>query len=344
VKTKNKGYALPRTPQRIKAILLLLSFALILSGCEAKLDLEGVEQSLSKSVRRTDQLQAVTDNGTVVTAVGSDGLILTHPKATDFGVSQQWVRIELTGQPNFIDITSCPDNSMVALAVERQIWISTNNGQNWVKSDLPTQEEMLSVACTPKGDYWIVGSFSTLLHSTNQGESWTEISFDEDALLTKVQFIDAQHGFVAGEFGLLAKTEDGGQSWQHSNSIPGEFFPQDGYFADLQRGWVSGLGGKILHTTDGGETWKDQETPFSYPLYCFHAKDDRLFVFGDNGVALELDGQRWRALDHPPVSSYFRDGTLLTDNRLLAAGGIGTLFTIDTESKQSLNGGQTDAR
>lgn len=322
----------------------MLAFQLIMSGCEAKLELDGIDQSLSKSVRRTDHLLSVTDNETVVTAVGYAGLILTRPKSRESETLQQWIRTEITGEPNFLDIDSCPDNSMVALAVEKQVWISTDDGQSWTKSDLPTQEEMLSLTCTPAGDYWIVGSFSTLMHSTNQGKSWTELSFDEDAILTHVQFLDAQHGFITGEFGLLAKTEDGGQSWQSSHNIPDEFYPQDGYFADLQTGWVAGLGGIILHTTDGGETWQNQETPFTNPLYGFHAKGDRLFAFGDNGVALELEGQHWVALDTPPTSNYLREGKLLNNNSLLAVGGRGTLITIGVEPKQSLNGGYADAR
>ncbi|MBE9535264.1 MAG: hypothetical protein IMF03_09690, partial [Proteobacteria bacterium] len=121
-RTGRKRYS--SSPKSITTLALLGLF-LILSGCEARLNLDGVEEESHKSVRRTDQFQDLTTNGTVIIAVGSAGLILTSPKVSGPEEPLQWTRTELEGQPNFIDIDSCPDGSMVALAVERQIWIST---------------------------------------------------------------------------------------------------------------------------------------------------------------------------------------------------------------------------
>lgn len=329
---------------KVKAVVSMLALPWLLLGCEAQLDLDGIDQERGKSVRRTDQFQDLTTNGTVITVVGSSGLIVTSPKMSDPEEPLLWTRTELDGQPNFIDIDSCPDNSMVALAVERQIWISTNNGQNWIKSDLPTQEDMLSLTCTPNGDYWVVGSFSTLLHSTDKGTSWNEQSLGDDAILTQIQFFDAQNGLLIGEFGLIAKTEDGGQNWQSANTIPNEFYPMGSYFADPQRGWVAGLDGVILHTRDGGDSWEMQETPTNFPLYGFHAKDDRLFAFGDHNTVLELKDQQWTALDTPHSPAYVRDGGVIADARLLVAGGRGTLFTVNIKQAQSSIGSHTNAK
>lgn len=313
---------------RVKAVFLLLVLPWLVCGCEAQLDLDGVNQERGKSVRRTDQLLALTTNGTVVTAVGSAGLILTSPRESNPESSRQWTRTELTGQPNFIDIDSCPDHSMIALAVEHQIWISTNDGQSWIKSDLPTQEDMLSLTCTPGGDYWVVGSFSTMLHSSDQGESWDESSLGADAMLTQVQFFDARQGVISGEFGLTAKTDDGGQDWQSANNMPDDFYPEGSYFADPQRGWVAGLNGAILYTGDGGDSWERQATPTNFPIYGFYAKAGQLFAFGDHGTVLELDTRHWVALDTPKLPVYVRDGVAVTDDLLMVTGGSGALFTV----------------
>ncbi|WP_051361381.1 YCF48-related protein [Desulfuromonas sp. TF] len=323
-------------PRKIKTVLLLLAFPLLLMGCEAKLDLDGVHQERTKSVRRTDNFQAVATNEAVVTVVGDTGVIITSPKPNGIKEPLQWTRTGLMGKPNLIDIDSCPDNSLIALSVEQQVWISIDNGQDWTKSDLPTREDMLSLTCAPNGDYWVVGSFTTLLHSTNQGKSWKENSLDQDAMLTKIKFLDAQNGFVLGEFGLTAKTEDGGQSWQRFGMLPADFYPQDSYFADLQHGWAAGLYGTILHTTDGGATWRRQETPTDFPLYGFHAEGGRLFVFGEHGTVLELSDQRWVALDtsHLHANGYLRDGEVLADDLLLVAGGRGTIITTNTKQEQ----------
>lgn len=330
---------------RIKTLMFLAAFPLILIGCEARLNLEGVNKELTKPVRRTDNFQALTSNGTVITAVGDSGLILTSPKESNTEDALQWTRTKIEGQPNFIDIVACPDNSMIALSVERQLWTSINNGQKWTKSDLPTKETVVSLACVPNGDYWIVGTATTLLHSTDKGGSWSKNSLNEDATLTHIQFFDAQHGLVFGEFGLMAKTEDGGKSWQRAPKMPDNFYPMGVYFTDSQRGWVAGLSGTILRTDDGGKSWKRQETPTSSPLYGFRAMGDRVFAFGDNYTVIELDGQRWVALDIPHLSSaYLRDAKVINDNILLVAGGNGTLSSVKIKQKLSLPGGLSNAR
>lgn len=338
---KEKSSSLYRKSLVALSLLALLG---VLSGCEAKLDLDGVKQEQAKSVRRTDQFQALTDNGNVVTAVGFNGLILTNPRVSDPEASWKWKRTELVGRPNLIDIDSCPDSSMIALSVERQVWISANNGQDWTMSKLPTQESMLSLTCAPNGDYWAVGSFTTLLHSTDHGETWRENSLDEDAILTTIQFLDAQNGYVLGEFGTIAKTGDGGQSWQRAKKIPNEFYPQGSYFIDSRHGWVAGLSGVILYTPDGGETWERQEAPTKSPLYSIHGKGGRLFVVGDNYTVLELSGQGWVALDTPHLSTYLRNAEIVNDDLLLVAGGNGTLSAVEIKHEQSLAGGLSNAR
>lgn len=339
MKKKNEENGRPRMSLRIKAILSLLTIALILSGCEAKLDLNDVDHEKAKPVYRTDQLLAVTSNGTVNTVVGSFGLVLNSPKVSFGGKPLQWTRTVLPGEPSFIDIDTCPDNSMIALAAEHQLWLSSENGQEWVKKEIPTREDVLSMTCSPNGDYWVVGSFSTILRSVDKGENWTESSLDEDAILTQIQFIDAQHGIISGEFGMLAKTEDGGQNWRPSHNIPNEFYPEGSYFSDLQHGWVGGLKGTIFYTADGGESWEQQETPTEAPIYDFYAVNDRLFAFGSNTTALELVGQRWMLVDTPHLSTYLRDGLIIADNQLLIIGGKGLMLTIDIKRKQSTTEG-----
>lgn len=323
---------------------MLAAFPLILFGCEARLDLGGVKKELAKSVRRTDNFQGLVNNGTVITAVGDNGLILTSPKASNPEDARQWTRTTIEGRPNFIGITTCPDNSMIALSAERQLWTSINNGLKWTKSELPTKESVLSLACAPNGDYWVGGSRTTLLHSTDKGGTWSVSSLNEDAVITQIQFFDTQNGLVLGESGLMAKTVDGGKSWHPAPKIPDAFYPLGSYFSDSQHGWISGLSGTILHTADGGKTWERQETPTSSPLYGVYAKGDKVFAVGDNDTVLKLDGQRWLAINTPPISTYLRGAGVINDGMLLVAGGNGALASVKIKQAQSLLGGLSDAR
>jgi len=310
----------------VKELLATAVISFVLMGCEAPLNLDGIENELNKSVRRTDQLQAVALSQGIVTVVGSDGLILTSASN-----ELNWQRQVLAERANFVDIDTCPDSSLIALSMEHSVWVSTDQGQSWNKHDIPTQESLISLTCGPDNSYWATGSFSTLISSKDQGQSWREITLNEDALITQVQFLNADELIVTGEFGLVARSIDGGQNWSVQEPIPSEFFPQGSYFSDTSTGWVAGLGGTILNTADGGESWTTQSTPTESPLYGFYANDNQLFAFGDHGTVLKLNGSVWERLKSPSIPVYLRDGTQISDSQLIVAGGWGSLFTVELE-------------
>lgn len=313
-----------KTINRRKKGLLIFSLVTLLAGCEAPLNLEGVNQEQNKPVRRTDQLLGVAISKDSVVVVGSDGVVLTSP-VTELN----WQRQELKNNPNFVDIDTCPDDSLIALSMESQLWISRDQGQSWNSSDIPTQESLITVTCGPDNSYWATGSFSTLMSSHDQGKSWHELSLDEDAAIASLQFFDNQNLIATGEFGLLARSDDSGQNWTLLDPIPNEFFPLTSYFSDPKTGWVAGLGGTILKTIDGGLNWQKQITPTDSPIYNFYISENRLFAFGDHGTVLEQQSGNWVRLDAPKIPVYLRDGKQLARDKLLISGGWGALFTVD---------------
>lgn len=313
-----------RVMKGVKTAVVAGVIPILLTGCEAPLNLEGVNKEQEKQVRRTDQFQAIAVSGDVVTVVGSDGLVITSDKE-----QLNWQRQELDSKPNLIAVETCPDKSLIALSMEHQLWISDDQGKNWRHSDIPTYESLISVTCAPDNSYWASGSFSTLMSSHDQGKSWNELSLNEDATISSVQFFDRNNAVAVGEFGFMARTEDGGLNWITQEPIPNEFFPLGSHFSDASTGWVAGLGGTILSTTDGGQTWNTQETPTESPIYNFYANDTRLFAFGDHGTVLEQKGEKWVRLESLKIPVYLRDGKQIDDKRLLVSGGWGALFTVD---------------
>ncbi len=319
------------TPQassanRIKAVLAVSLLPLAITGCEAPLNLEGVEKELAKSVRRTDQFQAIAANDTSVVAVGSDGIILTSPRN-----DLNWSRQQIENKPAFVDLKVCPDQSFAALSMDGSVWFSADNGSSWQAKATGTQESVLALTCAPDSSVWVTASFSTVIHSKDKGESWNEHTMEEDAQLTGIQFVDQDTVVVVGEFGMVAKSTDGGTSWSAPEFMPNDFYPQGVHFRNAEQGWAAGLSGQILHTSDGGVTWQRQETPTESPLYNFHATGERLFVMGDHGNVLELNGKGWKRVDSPKIPVYLRDAEALSDKQLLVAGGWGSLFTVDVQ-------------
>lgn len=303
--------------------IILFSSLLSLAGCEASLDLAGVEAELSKSRLRTDQYQQLVLSEGVLTLVGSSGVVLT---SRDEG--QNWQRQEVAGSPNFIGLSVCPDQRLLALSFDRQVWSSTDQGSSWQAHPLPTQEDMVGLTCGADGGWWVTGSFSTLLHSADQGQSWEETSFGEDALVTDIQFFDAQVGVAAAEFGLFFKTRDGGAQWDMIGSIGQELYPLAVHFTDEQTGWVGGLNGVIMHTVDGGETWEEQASGVESPIYRFFGQGERLYACGDHAVVLSYRDGIWTPIETPNIPIYLSAGQVLSHQQLLVAGGWGTLLTL----------------
>lgn len=294
-----------------------------LYGCEAPLNLEGVEQQLTKASLRTDQYQEMVENQGVITIVGSQGLIL---RSQDQG--QNWDRQIISGKPNFIGLANCPDASLVALSFNKRIWISTDNGQQWNSLTIPTQEDVMDVHCAPDGSFWVIGSFSTLLNSHDGGASWQQTSLDQDALLTHIEFFDRDNAVVAGEFGLFYKSTDSGNSWEPVGIIGEELYPLALYFRDQKTGWAGGLSGVIMKTTDGGISWSLQQTAVSSPIYKFINDGSDLYATGDHGSILMLQGEQWIQLDSPKTPVYLSTGHMLDNKKLLVAGGSGALFSL----------------
>lgn len=312
-----------RLPGRLFRAVTLGGCALLLSACEAPLNLSGVEQELENPIRRTDQIQALAVTDQVQVAVGNAGLVLTRPDA-----GSKWQRDTLDGAPNLIDVDACPDGSLIALSFERQLWVGDADARQWRKSDLPTPENLLDATCAPDGSYWAVGSFSTLMVSRDGGANWSETSLNEDAMLTSIQFLDQQTAYATGEFGLVVRTDDGGQNWQPLDYIPNDFYPQAAHFRSREQGWVVGLDGMILQTRDGGKSWQSERTPVAAPLYGIADTSAGLFALGENGTVLSRGAERWEQVDAPALPVWLRSAAEQASGELLIAGGNGTLMSL----------------
>lgn len=322
---------------RISTICLLATVlaTLTLTACESRLVLDRVVEQQKKTLQRTDLFQASTANDEVIVTVGNYGVIVV---SNDGG--QSWQRHKLEPQPSLIDVTHCPDGSLLALAMEGQVWLSQDNGDSWTEHDMGTVEVPQAITCDPGGKLWVVASYSTILNSSDLGSSWEMHSFDEDLIFSDVQFFSSSDGLVTGEFGTLILTRDGGQSWARAEPIPAEFYPMASLFLDMEHGWVAGLNGTVFHTSDGGKTWVKQESDSSAPLYTLVQSGGKIYALGDFGTLLEYrvpngaqhksnDNGRWvKSSIDVGSRSFLRAALALPDGGLLVGGGAGVLKVV----------------
>lgn len=314
---------------------MIVLVAFTLAACESQLVLKHVVEQQKKALQRSDLFQAATINDKVIVTVGNFGVIVV---SNDGG--QSWQRHKLEPQPTLIDITHCPDGSLVALAMEGQVWLSRDNGDSWTERDLGTTEVPQALTCDPTGKLWVVGSYSTVLNSSDLGSNWEIHSFDEDMIFSHVQFFSASDGLATGEFGTLILTRDGGRSWAKTEPIPAEFYPMASLFLDMEHGWVAGLNGTVFHTADGGKTWVKQESDSSAPLYTLTQSGEQIYAAGDFGTLLEYQVQdnnengRWVQSSITIGSrSFIRAVQALPTGALLVGGGAGVLKIVGPGEK-----------
>ncbi|MBE0577071.1 MAG: hypothetical protein IH613_14395 [Desulfuromonadales bacterium] len=309
---------------RIFCVLFLL---LLMMGCEAPLDLEGVAQVSKTPVKRFDRFQSAAKHGETLVVVGFNGTVLV----SDNG-AKQWQRHELPGALDLIEVVACDDGSFAALDATRRLWVSIDKGNRWDSKNIDTEDAVTTLTCAPDNKLWVGGSFTSIYSTEDKGDTWTSSSLGEDAMFTSIQFVDELYGVASGEFGMLVITSDGGESWEIGPSMPNDFYPEATLFLDHDNGYAVGLNGKILRTIDGGVSWTHEDSGIDAPLYGITMHNEDLYVFGEGGMMLHQKDGQWRQIAHgKPTRSYLRTALSVDNRHLLIAGGAGALFLVATQ-------------
>ncbi|WP_417565119.1 WD40/YVTN/BNR-like repeat-containing protein [Marinobacter sp.] len=306
------------------AIAIASTSSLLLTGCEAPLNLEAVRQGSEQSSKRTDFYQAMAQNQDAIVVSGNDGVLLT---SSDNGIT--WKRQALKSNASFLALDVCPDNTFIALTFNNQIWHGNAQANHWTPHALPSQEQMMTAACAPDGSWWTAGSFTTVQYSSDQGRTWDETSLYEDAIINNLQFINLEQAIATGEYGMVLRSDDGGQNWDYAGYLPDEFYAHTSYFRSMDEGWVGGLNGFIYHTTDGGQSWEQMPADTNAPVFGFIPGDSALYAVADNATVLQLQDNAWKKISESGQPLYLRTGLLLPERKLLVAGGRGLLFDLE---------------
>ena len=318
-------------PSAAPTAIFGIFLAAALVGCEAPLDLSGVEAQRSEPVQRADLFQAAVRYQDEIVVVGAMGVVV---HSADGGTS--WQRQILPGKPFLLGAAVCPDGRVHAVDKSDGVWARGSDG-GWSRHDLPEMTEPQAITCDPAGGLWVTGGFSTILHSTDGAANWDSWSLDEDLFLTTIQFVDQQHGFATGEFGTVLVTEDGGASWEPGAELPDSFYPQSAWFASPTEGWVIGLDGMIWRTDSAGASWEPSASGVNTPLYGIAGSVNARVAVGDNTTVLyqsAVDGP-WQPLDATAQArAYLRAVTPLDGDSFVVAGG-GTLFIVDVPETSS---------
>ena len=328
------------TRRKLAACCLSLS----LLGCQPDVDLSGIAAESAKPLHRFDQLQAVVATGPQLRAVGANGAYLG---SDDAGLT--WRRQVLPGEPPIIEAVTCPDGSVISLDFWGNVW-TEHTGQQPTPHKHNLEGKGLALACDPDNRIWVAGEYGQVTHSEDGGQSWQmqDLGQGEDLILTTIDFLDSQRGAATGEFGTVFRTDDGGATWQRLPSLDPNLYPQDVLLVSPQEAFLASLSGLLYHTSDGGQTWDREATGTTAALYRVLAVDGTFYAVGDLGTILRRENNRWLPLHlQDPIFAYLRGVALIAGQRLVLAGGNGTLRTIKipdlrTEPAPQRLGGQPD--
>jgi len=154
---------------------------------------------------------------------------------------------------------------------------------------------------------WAVGHDGVILHTADSGEKW-ELQLSgrtaNDLLIAAMERKVAAEPASADAKKLLAEAQRYKEQGADKPFL-------DVWFADAQNGYAVGAYNLIARTRDGGKTWESwfdrTDNPKFFNFYAIRPAAGELFIAGEGGLVLKLDGatQRFRALTVPYNGSFF---------------------------------------
>lgn len=218
-------------------------------------------------------------------------------------------------------------HSVVAVGPRGLIALSTDDGQTWAQVASPVSTDLSSVRFTSATTAWALGHDAVMLRSDDTGKTWRKVLDGRD---------------VAS---LLSKTYEAGPAWltedvqrtAAQSATPGVWtapFLDIGFVND-QQGYAVGGFGLLLKTEDGGKTWKPwlehSDNSRLFHLYSVAVRGSDVWIAGEMGLLMRLQGERFTAVKTPYHGTYF--GIDVRGPNVLAYGLRGNVYFSPNEGK-----------
>ncbi|HWZ74548.1 MAG TPA: YCF48-related protein [Casimicrobiaceae bacterium] len=196
---------------------------------------------------------------------------------------------------------------LVAVGQRGHILVSSDGGTSWKQASVPVSSDLTAVFFVGDKQGWAVGHDGVVLHTADGGEKWVlQLSGNaaNELLMAAMERKVVVEPTSAEAKKLLAEARRYKEQGADKPFL-------DVWFADTQDGYVVGAYNLILRTRDGGRTWEPwfdrTDNPKFFNLYAIRPAAGGLYIAGEGGLVLKLDGaaQRFRALTVPYNGSFF---------------------------------------
>ena len=152
-------------------------------------------------------------------------------KSTDQG--DNWLPLgdTLYGGRDIRSLAIAPSNSdVIAVGIDDQFFLTTNNGEDWTNFDKPTGANVTSITFDPLDEnrIWLTLSgynpFYRVLYSEDQGNSWENLTFDlPNVPINTSAFLNSEQGeiiIIGTDIGLFVKTISGDKWVRYGTNLP----------------------------------------------------------------------------------------------------------------------------
>ncbi|MCY1491598.1 Ycf48-like protein [compost metagenome] len=211
----------------------------------------------------------------------------------------------------------------------------SDDGNSWLQAQVPVSSDLTALAFPSASQGWAVGHEGVVLHSSDGGRTWNK-------QLDGRQIAE----LLVKHYGNPADPDDPQAQRLKQDA---ELFAAQGadkplldlWFEDERNGFVVGAFNLILRTGDGGKSWTPWldriDNPRAMHLYGLRPAAGSLFLVGEQGLVLKLDGarQRFASLELP------YQGTLFG---VLGDGGLVLVYGLRGNAYRSLDGGASWSR
>jgi photosystem II stability/assembly factor-like uncharacterized protein len=226
---------------------------------------------------------------------------------------------------------------LVAVGQRGHIVVSNDDGATWKQSPVPVSSDLTAVYFVDDRQGWAVGHDGVVLHSGDGGDTW---QLQLDGRKANDLLVAAMERKLAAEPASAAAKALVSEAQRYKEQGADKPF-LDVWFSDSKNGYVVGAYNLIFRTEDGGASWTPwfdrTDNPKFFNLYAIRPAANELYIAGEGGLVLKLDGasQRFVALTVPYNGSFF--GVTGAGSAVLVYGLRGNVF-------RSEDGGKTWAK
>jgi len=243
--------------------------------------------------------------GMLLPAHAADTAAKSAPAAAPVDVLERPAQTSGLASRRLLQSVARAGERLVAVGPRGHILVSADGGQTWKQAQVPLSSDLTAVYFVDDKAGWAVGHDGVVLASTDGGDTWVKQLDGRAANALLLQSLKAR---VAAEphskelAGLLSEAE------RYAEQGPDKPF-LDVWFKDAQNGFVVGGYNLIFATHDGGKSWESwfdrTDNPKLLNLYAIRPAAGGVYIAGEGGLVMKLDGERFRGVSVDYKGSLF---------------------------------------